>query len=307
MRTLRLLTAVLLAGGLITGPALARHHHHVAIVAMNTQQNIDQQNVNAGNAANLPNAANVNTTNANNGATLADADRLLQNASGVITNMQSDTNVVNLLSRAKGVFIIPNSGSVSSGGVLLTSKNGRWSNPVFFSMGGTAPGVQPTANTGNVTAGTVSNGNSGPVALLIMSNRAMSRFESNGSFSIAPSARLNIVNFSPNATQTSQAPQPPQAPQASQKPQPSQASGKTGDIIVWSGSNAANNGVTPTFTQVTANRMYDQTIYGTANMRQILAGRAPLTNQLAVNLSTEMPANQPGTRVGTREMTTRPG
>jgi hypothetical protein len=106
----------------------------------------------------------------------------------------------------------------------------------------------------------------------------------------------------------SQAPQPSQPPQASQKPQPSQAaSGKTGDIIVWSGSNAANNGVTPTFTQVTANRMYDQTIYGTANMRQILAGRAPLTNQLAVNLSTEMPANQPGTRVGTREMTTRPG
>jgi lipid-binding SYLF domain-containing protein len=301
MRNLRLLTAVLLAGGLVTGPALARHHHHAATVAMNTQQNVDQQNVNANNAANLSNAANVNTTNANNGATLADADRLLQNASGVITNMQSDTNVVNLLSRAKGVFIIPNSGSVSSGGVLLTSKNGRWSNPVFFSMGGTAPGVQPTANTGNVTAGTVSNGNSGPVALLIMSNRAMSRFESNGSFSIAPSARLNIVNFSANATQTSQ------APQASQKPQPSQASGKTGDIIVWSGSNAANNGVTPTFTQVTANRMYDQTIYGTANMRQILAGRAPLTNQLAVNLSTEMPANQPGTRVGTREMTTRPG
>jgi len=295
MRNLRLLTAVLLAGGLITGPALARHHHHVATVAMNTQQNIDQQNVNAGNAANLPNAANVNTTNANNGATLADADRLLQNASGVITNMQSDTNVVNLLSRAKGVFIIPNSGSVSSGGVLLTSKNGRWSNPVFFSMGGAAPGVQPTATSGSANAGNVINGNSGPVALLIMSNRAMSRFESNGSFSITPSARLNIVNYSANATQTSPA------------PQPSQASGKTGDIIVWSGSNAANNGVTPTFTQVTANRMYDQTIYGTANMRQILAGRAPLTNQLAVNLSTEMPANQPGTRVGTREMTTRPG
>jgi SH3 domain-containing YSC84-like protein 1 len=289
MRNLRLLTAVLLAGGLVTSPALARHHHHAATT---------QQNVNASNAANLPNAANVNTTNTNNSATLADADQLLQNASGVITNMQSDTNVVNLMSRAKGVFIIPNSGSVSSGGVLLRRKNDHWSNPVFFSLGGATPGVQPTANTGTADV----SGNSGPVALLIMSNRAMSRFESNGSFSITPSARLNIVSYSANTTQTSQ------APQASQKPQRSQAaSGKNGDIIVWSGSNGASNGVTPGFTQVTANKIYDQTIYGTANMRQIIAGRAPLTNQLAVNLSTEMPANQPVTRVGTREMTTRPG
>jgi len=282
MRDLRLFTAVLLAGGLFTGPALARHHHHHSTaVTMNVQGDV------SGTHGNLTNNPNANT--ANNSAALADADRLLQNASGVITNMQqSGANIVNLMSRAKAVFIIPNSGSVSSGGVLLTNKNGRWSNPVFFNMGGGASAVQPAANGATANTGAV---NSGPVALLIMSNRAMSRFQSRGNFSLTPSAKFNITNYSPNMT--------------SQAPQPSSRS--TGDIIIWSGANGANMSVAPSFTQVSANALYNQTIYGTANMRQIVAGRAPLTNQLAVNLRTQLPAGEPATRVGTREMTTRPG
>lgn len=291
MRNLRLLTAVLLAGGLITGPAFARHHHatHQA-VAMNNQQNVS--------AMNTANPANANTAGSNNSATLVDADQLLQNASGVITNMQSDSNIVNLMSHAKAVFIIPNSGSISSGGVLLTNRNGRWSNPVFFSMGGGAPGVQPAAN------GTTANGavvNNGPLALLIMSNRAMSRFESGGNFSIAPSKKLNILNYSPNTQQAPQAQQPSDGQQAPQ------ASRGTGDIIVWSGNNSAGMAAAPSFTQISVNTLYNQTIYGTANMHQILAGRAPLTNQLAVNLSTSLPASQTGTQVGMREMTSRHG
>lgn len=288
MQNLRLLTAALLAGGLITGPALARHHQatHHAVAAMNNQQNVSAMNT-------------ADTAGSNNNATLVDADQLLQNASGAITNMQSDSNLVNLMSRAKAVFIIPNSGSGSSGGVLLTNKNGRWSNPVFFNMGGGAlGGVQPAAK------GTSANGaivNNGPVALLIMSNRAMSRFENGSNFSIAPSKKLNIVNYSPNPQQAPQVQQPSQGQQAQQ------VSRGTSDIIVWSGNNSANMAAAPNFTQISANTLYNQTIYGTGNMHQILAGRAPLTNQLAVNLSTSLPASQTGTKVGTREMTTRPG
>ena len=289
MRNLRLLTAVLLAGGLITGPALARHHH----ATHHAMQNVS--------AMNTTNPANAGTAGSNNTATLVDADHLLQNASGAITNMQSDSNIVNLMSRAKAVFIIPNSGSVSSGGVLLTNKHGHWSNPVFFSMGGAAPAVQPTANGATANGATANNG---PVALLIMSNRAMSRFESGGSFSITPSAKLNIVNYSANAQQAQQP-----APQGQQTPQSS--SRGTSDIIVWSGNNGSNTAAAPSFTQISANMLYNQTIYGTANMHQILAGRAPLTNQLAVNLSTSLPAGQTANQVGsnqsTNQMRTRPG
>jgi len=300
MRNLRLLIAVLLAGGLVTGPALARHHHHAANVAMNTQRNVGATNP----LSDATTAAAPATTGAagyTNNTALVDADQLLQNASGVITNMQSDSSLVNLMSRAKAVFIVPNSGSTASGGVLLTSKNGRWSNPVFFSMGGGVPGAQTTASNTTVNGGAANNG---PVALLIMSNRAMSRFESGGNFSITPSAKLNIVNYSPNSQQAPQAQQ--QTPQGQQ---PAQASPAKSDIVLWSGNNGANTAAAPSFTQISANKLYNQTVYGTANMHQILAGRAPLTNQLAVNLSTTLPANQSSNQIGTNQMrtATRPG
>lgn len=263
MRSFRLFTAMLLAGGLMAGPAFARHHHHVATAAPAAAQN-------------APNAQNGTAANANNNPNLASADALLQNASGVIQQMQSDSNLNNLLHAAKGVFIIPNSGNASSNGasaansgVLLSENKDRWSDPVFFTAGSAKQGA-----------------NNGQVVLLIMSNRAMNEFR-NGGFSLNGKARLNVVNYSGGANT-----------------QP--ASLQRSDVIVWQGASNGNNTM-PVLTNVRSNPAYDKAIYGTGSMHRIMAGRAPLTNQLAVNLATQLPAGQPDNQLGTQQTGTRAG
>ena len=258
MRSSRLLTALLLAGSMIAGPAMARHHHHHVAVNTATSGNMANSNAMA------PNAPATGVNNSNN---LANADALMQNSQGVVSQMQSDTNVANLMRNAKGVFIIPNSnngGTIPAGGVLMTRNNGRWSNPVFFSVGG-ATATQPGTSNGTV-------------ALLIMSDRALHQIRSGGNIALN-GKRLHVINYSTSANT-----------------QPSSL--QQGDLIVWSGANATNT--LPSLT-VRANKAYDQTVYGTNNPGRIAAGRAPLTNQLAVNLSNQMPQGPAPTQLGSNQ------
>lgn len=264
MRSSRLLTALLLAGSMIAGPAMARYHHHVA--------------VNPATSANMANAnaMTTNVENTNNSNNLANADALMQNSQGVVSQMQSDTNVANLMRDAKGVFIIPNSSNASAnggaspaGGVLMTKKNGRWSDPVFFSVGG-ATATQPGTSNGTV-------------ALLIMSNRALNEIRSGGNIALN-GKRLHVIDYSTSANT-----------------QPSSL--QRSDLILWSGSTATN--MLPSLT-VRANKAYDQTVYGTNNPGRIAAGRAPLTNQLAANLANQMPQGQAPTQLGSNQTGTMP-
>jgi SH3 domain-containing YSC84-like protein 1 len=262
MRSLRVLSALLMAGALVTSPALAARHSRTA------HSTVYSQNTNP-------------QTNAN----LANADALIQNSSSVLNNMQSDQNLANLLHNAKGILIIPNFGQASAGGtanggVLMQNNNGRWSKPVFFNTGGGSVGIQPAAG-------------GSPVALLIMSDRAMSHFRSGARWSLTPSARLNVVSYSPNAPQPSQSmAQPSQntAQPSQSTAQPSMATAS--DVVVWTGTNGANTGNRISITDISANTVYDRAVYGTPDARTIVAGRAPLTNQLAVNLSNQLPAGQ---------------
>ncbi len=276
MRSSRLFTVMLLASSMIAVPAMARHHHHAVHTASAGTANTNMQNTYPANA----NAANGNTantyamntnapnaTNVNNSGNLATADALMKDSQGTVSQMQSDTNVANLMRSAKGVFIIPNSsngGTVPAGGVLMTRNNGRWSNPVFFSVGG-ATATQPGTSNGTV-------------ALLIMSDRALNHLRSGGNIALN-GKRLRVINYSSSANT-----------------QPSSL--QRGDLIVWSGTNA--NNALPTLV-IRANKAFDQTVYGTNNQHQIVAGRAPLTNQLAVNLANQMPQGQAPTQVGSTQ------
>ncbi len=303
MRGCRLLSALLMAGTVIASPAFAAHHHHAAKVAVNNPQNCSQNvnmpntsancaNTNVNCAAAASNHANcaVQNTNPNTNPTLASADSLLQQSSATVNQLQSDNNAVSLMRSAKGVFIIPsstanaaggaqysgvqNAAGAQAGGVLLSNNNGRWSNPVFFSIGGAATGNQAAANNNNQQ-----------VALFIMSNRAMNEFR--GGTASLNTKKLHIVNYAPGSQQ---------APPANT------------DVVVWSGNNnAPNANVLSGISMIRSNTAFDHAVYGTRNMQQIIAGRAPLTNQLAVNLSNQTPAPQASTQVGTRETTTRPG
>jgi hypothetical protein len=188
---------------------------------------------------------------------------------------------------AKGVFIIPGSaaanttaGAPQAAGVLLMNNNGRWSSPAFFSVSGATTSNQNALNNG------ANNGaNNGQIALFIMSNRAMREF-SGGTASLNR-RRLNIVNYAPGSQLTHEA---------------------NTDVVVWS-ANPPNTNILAGITRIRTNAAFDQAVYGTRNEHQIVAGRAPLTNQLADNLSNQTPAPQAANQIGmgTTYKTSRPG
>lgn len=261
MRRSCLFTALLLTGGVITSPAIAAYDHNAVNAAAPA--------IAANNAPASVNAMSTYAANANNSNNLASADALMRNSQGIISQMQSDSNVAKLMRDAKAVFIVSNSPigttqlSVSfRGGVMLTRSNGRWSDPVFYSVGSTTAAL-PGAN--NV-----------PEALLIMSNQAMSNFRSGGNVSLN-GRRLHIINYSTGGNMQ-------------------RASLRRSDLIEWSG--AANSALP---TNILANTAYDQAVYGTNSQSRILAGRAPLTNQLAVNLAQQMSAGPPPTQSGAHQ------
>jgi len=124
-----------------------------------------------------------------------------------------------------------------------------------------------------------------------MTNRALNQIRSGGNIALNGKTRLHVINYS-----TSPNTQP--------------ALLQRSDFIVWSGANGANNAL-PSLT-VRANPAFDQTVYGTNSQQRIAAGRAPLTNQLAVNLANQMPQGQAPAQIGsnqtgTTQNGTRPG
>jgi lipid-binding SYLF domain-containing protein len=241
MRNLGIFSALLLSGALVSAPAFAVANAHPLRVAQNyTQYNNGDQKQN-----------------------LANADTLLRKASAVITRMEAVPHVTNLLQRAKGVLIMPDFGRASfivgggwGGGVLLEKNHGRWTDPVFFSMGGGSIGLQAGVS-------------GGPVALLIMSDRAMNQFRSGANWSLNAAAGFNVVNYSATT------------PQASW--------GKGGDVIVWSGMSGGYAGIRASLTDISVNAAYNDAVYGTTNMRSIVAGRPPLINKLARNVRNKLP------------------
>jgi SH3 domain-containing YSC84-like protein 1 len=256
MRSLRLMTALLLAGGLAASPALAA-----------TSTTMSTYSPNAKVASNEPVTTTVPANNTNRTRNVAtdrtDAHSMLNQASAVVKKMQGDPNLVRLMKQAKGIFIIPEFGRAAfivggraGGGVLLQHVGAQWSNPAFFNMGGGSLGFQIGVS-------------GGPVALLIMSQKAMDSFRGGANWSLNAAAGFNIVNYSAVT------------PQASW--------GKGGDVVVWSDLSGFYAGAEVNLTDISFNSAFNQALYGTANVRKILANATP-KDQYVHELKTAMPS-----------------
>jgi SH3 domain-containing YSC84-like protein 1 len=133
-------------------------------------------------------------------------------------------------------------------------EDGRWTYPAFFTVGDGSIGLE--------------SGGSGPVVLLIMSNRAMQEFRNGANWSLTRAAGFNVVTY-------------PQTTLASP--------GRGHDVIVWSGMDRGYSGIRGSLTNIGVNGAYNQAVYGTGYMRRILTGRTPLINQLAIDLRNKLP------------------
>ncbi|MBK4736593.1 lipid-binding SYLF domain-containing protein [Noviherbaspirillum pedocola] len=150
----------------------------------------------------------------------ADANKHVDRALQAVQTMEKDLRLKKLMQQAKGIYIIPDYGRAALGvgaqggaGVLLVHQQGKWSGPGFYNFGGISLGPQA-----GVTAG--------PVAMLLMGDKALNIFNSNNKFSLSADVGLTIARYSARETGTA----------------------GQGDIIMWSGEKGAmaemNVGVT---------------------------------------------------------------
>jgi len=243
-------TTVLLGSTLLVAPAFAAGNG---------------TNPNGGmNPATTPNAttgaATTGSTTANATTNKNGARQLVNEATAEVRKMSADPQLKKLLAKAKGVFLVPEFGRGAliiggrgGAGVVLANKNGKWTDPAFYDMGGISIGAQ-------------AGGSGGEVAFLLMSQGAVDAFKSGNKFSLNAGAGLSIVNYSAN----------------------SQASWGKGDIILWSATKGAYAGATISVTDVNWADGNNKAYYGRkVDPSKILAG--DVTTPDAAKLKAALP------------------
>jgi SH3 domain-containing YSC84-like protein 1 len=172
-----------------------------------------------------------------------------------VQRMMQDSRLRPVLDQAKGVLIVPRyrEGALFVGGhggvgVLLARRNGGWTDPVFYRLGGVSLGLQM-------------GGASGPIAMLLMSDKAVDRFRDNlSTWSLGGRAGLTVARFS------------------DQKRHPTHL-----DVIVWSGVKGLFGGLAFSATDVTPDERANHAYYRSpVAPLQILVGA--VTNPSAQDL-----------------------
>ncbi|MFJ1466504.1 lipid-binding SYLF domain-containing protein [Massilia sp. YIM B02787] len=163
------------------------------------------------------------------------AVRHVSDAVGVVHTMSNETGMPALLGRARGVFIVPTYGRAALGvggaggaGVLMVRQaDGAWGNPVFFDTGGLSIGLQAGVE-------------GGPIALVLLNQKAVDSFRNRNNFSLSADAGLTVVNFA------------------------RMAQGSTaGDVVAWSGSKGLfGNAATVGINDVRYNQRLTEAYYG---------------------------------------------
>ncbi len=182
-----------------------------------------------------------------------DAQDRVNLAVKVVDEMKQDPHLARLLERAHGVFVIPRFGrgafivgGEGGSGVVLARHGAKWSDPAFFAVGGASIGAQ-------------AGGSGGAVAMLLMTPRALERFEtSTGRWSLRAGGNLTVVNYSEALHEKGTA---------------------RGDVIVWSNQKGLYGGLTASATNVTPESRFDHAYYQQeVGPRDILTGSASNSN-----------------------------
>lgn len=206
----------------------------------------------------------ANNTAAASTSELTAARNVVDNAANSLKEMKSNADFTKLLHQAKGVFIVPEfaKGAVVVGGsggtgVLVVKKNGTWSDPAFFTIGSISIGAQ-------------AGGKAGPIAMFLMTNKAVNDFTQSSNFSLNGNAGLTIVEWSPQG----------------------QGSIGKGDVVVWSGTSGLFAGLSVSGSDITADAKEDQAFYRSkqAGTKQIIDNQVASTSPSTAKLHRALPS-----------------
>jgi SH3 domain-containing YSC84-like protein 1 len=176
------------------------------------------------------------------------AAKHVTDAVDVVNRMAAESGMGNLLKQAKGVYIVPTYGRAALGvgvsggtGVMLARQaNGSWSDPAFYNTGGLSIGAQAGAE-------------GGPIALVLMNDKAVNSFKQKNKFSLSADAGLTVVNWAKTA----------------------QGTAGTGDVVAWAGTKGLfGNVATIAIKDIRFNQKNTNAYYGKAvTMQDIIDGK----------------------------------
>ncbi len=199
----------------------------------------------------------------NDSSAKAAAQRIVDQSVDAIQALKSNGDFQSLAKKAKGIFLVPTlakgavvvGGSGGTGVLLVRDRNGGWSDPAFLTIGSISIGAQ-------------AGGKAGPVAILLMTDKAVADFTQNNNFSINGNAGLTVVNWSPTA----------------------QGSVGKGDVVIWSGQSGLFAGLNISGSDVVADTAADHAFYGSeqADTQSITSDQ--VKNDAADKLKSALPS-----------------
>lgn len=163
-----------------------------------------------------------------------DAFSHINEAIRVLRTMEADAELRNALQQATGVFVVPDYGRAALGvgarggaGVLFVKRDGAWSNPAFYTLGGLSIGLQAGAEGGSI-------------AMILNNQKALNSFKQNNNFSLNADAGLTLIAWSGKG----------------------QASAGKGDITMWSDTAGLFGDVSISVTDINFNEDKTGAYYG---------------------------------------------
>jgi lipid-binding SYLF domain-containing protein len=157
-------------------------------------------------------------------------------AAAVVNRMAAEPGMNKLLAQAKGLYIVPTYGRAAIGlgasggaGVLVVKRSdGNWSDPAFFNIGGLSIGLQAGAE-------------GGPIAMVLLNEKAVDSFRQKNNFSLSADVGLTVVSWNKYA----------------------QGTPGVGDVVVWAGEKGLfGNVATFTVKDIHFNQRATQAYYG---------------------------------------------
>jgi lipid-binding SYLF domain-containing protein len=179
----------------------------------------------------------------------------VSDAVSLVQQMRQDPALASVLQQAKGVFIVPHYGKggfivggQGGGGVVLVRHESSWSSPAFYSVAGGSIGAQ-------------AGGEGGAIAMILMSQKAVDRFEnSTRGWTLNGTAGLTVVNWS-GKTQAN-----------------TQYNGRD-DVILWTNTSGLYGGLTVGVKHISPDTKMDRAYYQRpVTSSDILAGNVSNPN-----------------------------
>ncbi|WP_372500912.1 lipid-binding SYLF domain-containing protein (plasmid) [Tistrella mobilis] len=257
MRKFALLTATMLVTGGLAAPAFS-----AAATTTDETRNVAQAPANQAPANQAPaaaagtNAGQVPAARSDDREDAEDiaedrqeAQEIIAAATKVANQMASDGQARAALDKARGVFIVPDFaqgaliiGAGGGAGVFLARTDEGWGNPAFYEMGGLSFGAQ-------------AGGESGPMAFMLMTDKAVQGFRNDDDFTLSAEAGYTFGEAKDGAAATTD--------------------NTAKDVVVWSGTEGAFAGATVSVGDISYDEDRTAAYYGAASRPdQVLDGPA---------------------------------